>query len=319
MKTTTSLLLFVFALSFSLTGCFDSTGQESDRYDEEIAQDQTDTKKRTRRGGDDDWDAHRKNFGDRRTTSSNSDADTDWSSESYSDSEWDNEEFDRSMDEIKKELDGLVDLDELENKLKSIERDFEERGGKIEGLEDVDWDQIQTSLDEAFENLGEGLSEISSALSNGSEVESIDYNELKDVLPSRVRGFEKKNFNGDKVSVFGINLSVLEQEYESDKGGQLDITLIDLGSLANAALVGLDWLDLEVKSESSTGFEQTTTIDGYPAFEECDRSYGEDACSLHLVVEDRFVVQIESNQMGMKDIKGVLDKMDIRKLEKMSQ
>lgn len=319
MKTSTSLLLFVFALSIGLTGCFDSTGQESDRYDQEIAENRSDSDKRTRRGGDDDWDEHRKNFGERKTSTSTPDADNDWSSDNYTDSDWDNEEFDRSMDEIKKELDGLVDLNHLEDKLKSIEREFEERGGNIEGLEDVDWEQVQTQLDEAFESLGEGLSGIGAALSNGSEIESIDYDELKDVMPSRIRGFEKHNFNGDNVSVFGINLSVLEQEYKNDDGDRLDITVIDLGSLSNAALMGLDWLDLDIKSESSTGFEQTTTIDGNPAFEECDRSYGEDSCSLHVVVEERFVVQIEGNNMEMKDIRGILDKMDIRKLEKMSQ
>jgi len=305
MKSATSLFLSIFALVFVLAGCSDSTGQD---YDQEIAQDRTE--KRSQRGGDDDdWSEHRENFGDRRTTSSRSTNDNDWGSDDK-DTDWNTNDYDNEIDELKRELDGLVDLDELERKLKTIEREFEEEGN-AEGLEE---------LENAFESLGEAFSEVGNAISNGIEVKSVDYDELKGVLPNRIRGYEKKNFNGDKVSVFGFNLSVLEQEYESDRGnGSLNITVIDLGSLANAALVGLDWLDLEIKSESSTGFEQTTTIDGYPAFEQCDRSSRKDNCSLHLVVEERFVVQIESDEMGMNDIKDVLDKMDIRKLAEMRE
>ena len=311
MTTTTSLLLSTFLLALFIVGCSDSTGQD---YEGEIAQDQTYEDTRSRKGSDnDDWNEHRRNFGDRRSNTSSADDESEWDAEYEREADWQDEEFERNMDELRRELDGLVNLDNLEQKLKSIER---ERG---EALEDVDWDQVQISLDEAFESLGEAFSEVGTAISGGIDVESIEYDELKDVLPSNIRGYNKKNFSGDKVSVFGLNLSVLEQEYESNRGdGTLNITVVDLGSLANAALVGLDWLDLEVKSESSTGYEQTTTIDGYPAFEECDRSYGEDACSLHVVVAERFVVQLESNKMAMKDIRNVLDKMDIRKLEKLS-
>ena len=310
MKSATSLLLSVFTLVFLLTGCFDSTGQENDYYEPDVAQDETVDRKRSKRDrNDDEWAEHRKNFGDQRTTSSRSSSDSDWGSDNDHNSDWDSEEFDRSMQELKEELDGLVDLNQLEDKLKSIERDFENRENG-EGFED---------LERAMESLGEAFSEMGTAISNGVDVESVDYDELKDILPDRIRGYKKKNFNGDKVSVFGLNLSVLEQEYESERGdGYLDVTVIDLGSLANAAVAGLDWLDLDIQSESSTGFEKTTTIDGYPAFEECERSYGKESCSLHLVVEDRFVVQIESDDMGMKDIRGVLDDMDVRKLAQLN-
>ena len=307
MKSATSFFVSVLLLALFVTGCADSTGQESEFYEPGIIENDTAKKRKKRDKEEAKWAEHRENFGERRS-SSRSSRDTDWGSDG--ESEWDREEFERNMEQLKEELNGLVDLDQLEHELRSIEREFEGRH-KEEGFE---------HLEDAMESLGEALSEVGTALSSGVKVETVDYEKLKEVLPGRIRGYEKKNFSGDKVSVFGINLSVFEQEYEQEKGnGSLTITVIDLGSLANAAVAGLDWLDMDIKSESASGFEQTTTIDGYPAFEECERSSRNESCSLHLVVEDRFVVQIEGDEMSIKDIRGVMDNMDIRKLSTLDE
>ena len=245
---------FVFLLlAGTYTGCSDSTGQDADYVEQQVTfeqaeDDSRDDAQRERRD-DDAWEEHRRNFGERRSsTRSDRDHDDDsWDHEDhardYDDHSWDRD--DHSWDKDK-------DCQDHKSHCKDHDFDFDF---------DFDFDNLEEfenseDLEEAFSQLGEAFEEFGDAFSNESGVRSVNYNELKDVLPSRIRGFEKKNFNGENVEVMGFNISVLEQDYISDDNEPLSIKVIDLGSLANAATVGLDWMDIKIENESSTGFEK---------------------------------------------------------------
>ena len=63
--------------------------------------------------------------------------------------------------------------------------------------------------------------------------------------------------------------------------------------------------------------KKTTTIDNNPAFEECERYRGEENCSIHVIVEDRFVVQLEGEDVSINELRDILSDMNIKKLTKM--
>ena len=301
MKTTAATLFLALIIGIFSTGCTDSTGQVSDRVEQESndTRDVVQSQRSSRSDRDEDgWDEHRKNFGERRSS-------TDSYADSY-DARTDDDTYDSWGDE---DHDDSWADDQKKNRDHDFHFDFEEL---VDG-------ETEQELEEALSQVGEALEEIGEAFSEGSNVKSVDYDELKSVLPSRVRGLEMKDYSGDNVRVFGINLSVYEQRYKSNSGDErLEITLIDMGSLANAALVGMDWLDVKIESESSSGFERTTTVDNYPAFEQCEKSSWAEQCSLHVMVENRFVVEIEGEGMTIDKIRDVFSEMDIRKLKNLS-
>ena len=280
MKSIISTFL-VLIFSGTLIGCSSSTGQDTQELEREITseQDERESRQSTRSDRSDDEWAEHRENFGERRSSKRSDSDVT--------EDWGKED----------ERDAF---------------DF-----NFDALEDV---ETEEDLEEVFSELGKAMEELGEALTEGADVQSVDYDELKDVLPSRIRGFEKEQYSGDNVRVFGIDLSVYEETYESDRGNErLEITLVDMGSLANATLVGIDWLDIKIQSEHATGFERTTTINGYPAFEQCEQSGARETCSLHLLVEERFVVEIEGQGVTMNNVRDVLSDMDIAKLKRLKE
>ena len=173
-------------------------------------------------------------------------------------------------------------------------------------------------LDEALSSLGNALEELGESLNERSSVEPVDYRDLRDLLPGRIRGLEKGNYNGERTGTLGIKISKVEQEYESDDGDEsVDISIIDLGSLRNVAAFGVDWLKVERDRESNDGFERTTQIDDHPALEKCQTSSQYEKCEIHLLVGERFVVDVVARGLSIRDVRNIVDDIDLRGLEKM--
>ena len=173
-------------------------------------------------------------------------------------------------------------------------------------------------LDEALNDLGSALEQLGQTLNNETGVEPVDYRELRDVLPRRVRGMEEGSYNGERAGSLGFKVSKVEQEYESTDGDQsAAITIVDMGSLKDIASFGVNWLNLELDRENDRGFERTTQIDGHPAMEKCEQLSNYEKCEVHLFIAERFVVDLTTRGLSADEMRDILDDMDLRKLEKM--
>ena len=171
------------------------------------------------------------------------------------------------------------------------------------------------NLDEALSHLGNALEELGESLNGESGVEPVDYRDLREFLPNRIRGLEKGSYNGERTGTLGFKVSKVEQEYESENGDEsVDISIVDLGTLRNFATFGLEWLKLEVDREDDKGFERTTRIDGHPALEKCETTSRYERCEVHLLVDERFVVEIKSKGLSIRQVRNILDDIDLKDL-----
>ncbi|MGD9489512.1 MAG: hypothetical protein AB7W47_15950 [Calditrichaceae bacterium] len=181
-------------------------------------------------------------------------------------------------------------------------------------------EQAAKQMEEAAKKMAENADDMSKAMekmgeafSGGESVEPVSFKDLKALLPESLPGMERTSATGEKTSAMGIKVSEANGEYQSDDGSLIEIKIMDMGSMSGfAAMATYAWTMTEFERESDTGYERTTKISGYKAFEEynSDDKYGK----IQILVGDRFIVEIEGNGVEMEALKEAAKKINLGKL-----
>jgi hypothetical protein len=170
----------------------------------------------------------------------------------------------------------------------------------------IDSDNLGDALNKAMEDATDGKAKAK---------EVVDYQELQDLMPSSIIGMERTAMSGQKSGAMGQNLSTAEAAYENgDKS--LKISAIDAGG-SSFALAGLAmWADTEVSREDANGYERTTKIDGYKAFEQYNNR--DQTGQVNVLVEDRFIINVEGNNISGEELRRAMDQLNLKKLARMN-
>ncbi len=169
------------------------------------------------------------------------------------------------------------------------------------------------------ENLGDAINQatqqIQEAFGNegaDGEVEVTDFRRLRDLMPGQLGDMTQTNSSGERTGAFGIKLSQATGEYEGDNK-EMTMTLIDMGTLSGAAMLGYAWLNADFDRESDEGFERTMQFEGYPAFQKF--TYDGQRFEMHVVVRNRIVVQVEGSGCPMEDVEASIRELGIDNVE----
>ncbi|WP_457652586.1 hypothetical protein [Rhodocaloribacter sp.] len=205
-----------------------------------------------------------------------------------------------------------------ENRRRRLDEDWAEaRRAREKALEA--WDEAADVFDRQFGDamraFGEKIRRLGDAFRDEGGVEPVDWRKLEDLLPRRVAGMKRVDVEGEKVGALGIRLSKVTAEYEGDDR-EMELTIVDLGTLRRAAMTGLDWLDLEIDREGDQGYERTRTIEGFPAHEKLEREGSWKKFDMTVVVGERFVVSIEAkgrdlDEGDLDDLREAVDYDDL--------
>ena len=163
-------------------------------------------------------------------------------------------------------------------------------------------------------DMAKAMQAMGMALNGGKKVEPVSYKDLKALLPEEVSGFKRKEAKGEKNGAMGLSISEASARYEGEGGARLRIKIVDVGSLSGPMAMGLaGWASLEIDRESDDGYEKTTTFSGRKAVEKYNNSskHGE----IKVLLSNRFIVEVDGNQMKMDDVKAAAGKLDLNKLE----
>lgn len=181
------------------------------------------------------------------------------------------------------------------------------------------------TLEEAGKQMGQAMANAAGAVSGSSDAsgalagkasEAVDFRELKALLPEELGGMARKSAEGQKSGAMGFTLSMAEARYEKEGGGRIKLTITDAGAVAGmAAMAMYAWAGMEIDKEDENGYEKTTTINGYRGYEKHNKS--NNSSEISLVVGNRFIVQLDGDDVSVDDLKSALDKVDLGKLEGM--
>ena len=168
--------------------------------------------------------------------------------------------------------------------------------------------------------MGDAMAAMGAAMSGaanaGKKVETVDYQELKAMLPESLPGMKRTNATGEKTSALGMQVSQAEGRYSSDEGASATIKIVDIGSMTGlAGMTAYAWARVDVDREGDTGYEKTSTFGEYKSHEKYNRA--NKSGELSVLVGDRFVVEVDGNNVDMDAIKSAMGKVDLGKLNSM--
>ena len=174
----------------------------------------------------------------------------------------------------------------------------------------------QESSEGALDELTDKAKKLGESLAAQTKIQPVDYQDLKKLLPKKLKGMKRVNLQGGRNSMFGIRLTHAEAEYESKKGAQMTIKITDFGTIKG--LVGkamLAWMSAEIDNESDDGYERTVAHKGYKGFQKYNYENKEGKFSL--IIAQRFLVDVEGENVTMKSIIGGMNDVSLKKLAKL--
>jgi hypothetical protein len=181
--------------------------------------------------------------------------------------------------------------------------------------------QMQEAAKTGTANMGDAMAAMGAAMSGaanaGKKVETVPFQELKALLPESLPGMTRSNATGEKSSAMGMQVSNAEGRYRAEDGSSsATIKITDIGSMTGlAGMTAYAWARVDVDRESDTGYEKTSTFNGYKSHEKYDNQNKDGEISV--LVGDRFVVAVDGNNIDMDAIKSTLGKVDLGKLNSM--
>jgi hypothetical protein len=152
-------------------------------------------------------------------------------------------------------------------------------------------------------------------MNQGKVVEAVPGATLKDLLPADLPGMKRTSASGERNQAMGVDVSNAEGRYAAadGQGASVTIRLTDIGSVTGPVRTAMaSWAMAQYSRETDTGYEKTTTFNGYKAMEEyrTQDKHG----TVRVWVADRFIVEIMGNNVTMDTLKEMLGKLDFKKL-----
>lgn len=202
-----------------------------------------------------------------------------------------------------------VAREETVKKLEQAAKEMEAAGKRAEAA--AAKGDVGAAVGEAMKALG-GLT----GAVGGGAYEPVDFRKLKEALPQELAGFEKGESSGEKNNAFGIAVSEAKQSFRTADGSKrVRFEITDPGSLAGPFALANAWMNVEIDKETGDGYEKTSTAGGRKTHEKWSKSgrHGK----VQMVVGNRFMVEVSADGVEMADIKALLGKVDLAKLEAM--
>jgi len=173
--------------------------------------------------------------------------------------------------------------------------------------------EAKEDLNNAFKNVGEALKNLKEK-NNIDDKEPVNFREMKEILPRKLSGMKMEDSEGQTTGVLGFKISNVKAIYQEDNS-ELEVKIIDVAGVGKLITQSAAWTKLDIDKESKDGYERTTTIDGYKAYEKYDgrRQKGQIA----MLVDDRFVIDIRGKNVTEQQLKDAMEDINLRKLKKL--
>lgn len=208
-----------------------------------------------------------------------------------------------------------VAREEAMKKLEQASKDMEAAGKRLESGAAKGGQDVGAAVGDMMKALG-GVAGAAAGAAGAGSFEPVDFRKLKEVLPQELAGFDKGESSGEKNNAFGIAVSEAKQSFRTADGSKhVRFEITDPGSLAGPFALANMWMNVEIDKETSSGYEKTSTSNGQKLHEKWDKSgkRGE----VQMVVGNRFMVEVAAEGIEMSDVKALISKIDVAKLESM--
>jgi hypothetical protein len=170
-------------------------------------------------------------------------------------------------------------------------------------------------LAEAAENMKIAAEEMTSQAGADREPQPpVSFRVLLTYLPSQIADLEQQAPRGETSSMGEWTFSTANADYRGQDNQSASVQIADYAYIGMMYAPVRMWLKMKINKESTEGFERTTEVEGFPAYEKFDirNQTGE----VTILVGDRFIVNITTRGMSESAPRQVAAMMNLKKLAK---
>lgn len=189
-------------------------------------------------------------------------------------------------------------------------------GGKGDDSEAQEKSDL-AKLTEAAENMATAAEEAGKGLSDDREpVPPVSFKILMNYLPKQIAEMKQENARGETATMSEWTYSQASADYNGAEGKSARVEIFDYAHIGMMYAPMRMWLKMKINRESSEGFERTTEVAGFPAYENYENQ-GEHS-EMTVLVADRFIVTVNTNMMPENMPREIAKMMQLEKLAKES-
>jgi hypothetical protein len=197
-----------------------------------------------------------------------------------------------------------IDPNSALGKLEQFGKSMEEAGKQMEAAEKSG--DAKAQADAASKMLG-------TLLGGGKVVEAVGTDKLKPLAPASLVGLPRTSLAAEKSAVMGLQVSNVRAEYAKGER-RIRLEISDTGGASG--VMGLaSWALVQTEREDDSGYEKTYQGDGGMVHERWNSASR--SGSYNRIVADRFVVNLDAENVDMDDLKAAIDEIDLDALAAM--
>jgi hypothetical protein len=146
----------------------------------------------------------------------------------------------------------------------------------------------------------------------------VDFNTLKGMLPASLPNMQRTNAQGSSQQAMGVKSSSATADYRGTAAGSsnpsMHIKISDMSGVSGL-LDAASGLAPTGETQTDTGFEKDTVLDGRAVHEKYDRRSGDGEVSA--LVAKRFSVEVTGQGVDIAQLEKTLGSLDLARLESM--
>jgi len=162
------------------------------------------------------------------------------------------------------------------------------------------------------------IAALGGALGGSVRHDPVDFNTLKGMLPASLPNMQRTNAQGSSQQALGVKSSSATADYQGTAAGSsnpsMHIKISDMSGVSGL-LDAASGLVPTGETQSDTGFEKDTVLDGRAVHEKYDRRSGDGEVSA--IVAKRFSVEVTGQGVDIAQLEKTLGSLDLARLESM--
>jgi len=168
----------------------------------------------------------------------------------------------------------------------------------------------------APEKLENALTELIDVLTGvESDTKPFPYETLQSFLPEQLHKWQRKSIQGENTGTGGINISEAKAMYQQDSS-LLEISILDLGSIRGVSiLTSNDWTNKQMERSTDEEYEKSGHFNKFPCYEK--ENYLHHTTHFAILVHERAIVQLQSKNVPISELKQVCGLLKVDELEAM--
>jgi hypothetical protein len=162
------------------------------------------------------------------------------------------------------------------------------------------------------------MSALGGSLGGNVRHDPVDFNTLKSLLPVSLPDMQRTNAEGSAQQALGVKSSSASADYRGTDAGsanpRMQIKIADISGISGL-LDAASGLVQTGETQSDTGFEKDTVLNGRAVHEKYDRRSGDGEVSA--IIAKRFSVEVTGRGVAIGQLEKTLGSLDLARLESM--